>query len=113
MRAAILWTINDFLAYANLSSWSTKGKFACPICNKDCSSFLLQNRRKWCYMGHRQFLPIDHRFRRDKKSFDGIEEHRAAPKHLSGEDVLYQLDGMEHITLGKTSKNKMSTKGKR
>ncbi|RVW72347.1 hypothetical protein CK203_055429 [Vitis vinifera] len=107
MRAAILWTINDFPAYANLSGWSTKGKFACPICNKDCSSYRLQNGRKWCYMGHRRFLPIDHRFRRDKKSFDGNEEHRAAPKHLSGEDVLHQLDGMEHITLGKTSKNKI------
>ncbi|KAL6313164.1 hypothetical protein AAG906_016741 [Vitis piasezkii] len=83
MRAAILWTINDFPAYANLSGWSTKGKFACPICNKDCSSYRLQNGRKWCYMGHRRFLPIDHRFRRDKKSFDGNEEHRAAPKHLS------------------------------
>ena len=34
MRASILWTINDFPAYANLSGWSTKGKFACPICNK-------------------------------------------------------------------------------
>ena len=64
-------------------------------------------------MGHRRFLPIDHRFRRDKKSFDGNEEHRTAPKQLSGEDVLYQLDGMEHITLGKTLKNKMSAKRKR
>ena len=32
---------------------------------------------------------------------------------MSGEDVLHQLDGMEHITLGKTSKNKMSVKRKR
>ena len=39
MHAAILWTINDFLAYTNLSVWSTKGKFACPISNKDCSSY--------------------------------------------------------------------------
>ena len=53
-------------------------------------------------MGHRRFLPIDHIFRRDKKSFDGKEEHRAAPKQLSKEDVLHQLYGMEHITLGKT-----------
>ena len=57
-------------------------------------------------MGHRRFYSIDNRFRRDKKSFDGNEEHRAAPKQLSGENVLHQLNGMEHITLGKTSKNK-------
>ena len=102
MCAAILWTINDFPAYANLLGWSTKGNFACLIGNKDCSLFQLQNVRKWCYMGHRRFLPIDHIFRRDKKSFDGKEEHRAAPKQLSREDVLHQLDGMKHITLGKT-----------
>ena len=44
----------------------------------------------------------NHRFRRDKRFFDGNEEHREAPKELSREDVLHQLDGMEHITLEKT-----------
>ena len=43
MCVAILWTINDFPAYANLSGWSTKGQFACPICNKDCLLYRLQN----------------------------------------------------------------------
>ncbi|GMI78906.1 hypothetical protein HRI_001559900 [Hibiscus trionum] len=32
LRAALLWTINDFPAYANLSRWSTKGRYACPCC---------------------------------------------------------------------------------
>ncbi|XP_039134220.1 uncharacterized protein LOC120271606 [Dioscorea cayenensis subsp. rotundata] len=43
MRAAILWTINDFPAYANLSGWSTKWAYACPICGYDTASrwFLL------------------------------------------------------------------------
>ena len=109
MCTTILWTINDFPTYANLSGWSTKGQFACPICNKDNCSYRLQNGRKWCYMGHCRFLPTNHRFRRDKRSFDGNEEHR----ELSREDVLHQLDGMEHIALGKTSKNKMLVKIKR
>ena len=43
MCATILWTINDFPAYANIYGWSTKGQFACPICNKDCLSYRLQN----------------------------------------------------------------------
>ncbi|GJY17177.1 hypothetical protein Tco_0388668, partial [Tanacetum coccineum] len=30
LRASLLWTINDFPAYANLSGWSTKGRVACP-----------------------------------------------------------------------------------
>ena len=32
MRAALMWTINDFLAYGMISSWSTHGKLACPYC---------------------------------------------------------------------------------
>lgn len=41
MHATLLWTINDFPAYANLSGWSTKGEMACPSCNKDtCSHWL-------------------------------------------------------------------------
>ena len=64
-------------------------------------------------MGHRRFLPTDHRFRRDKRSFDGNEEHRATPKHFFAKDVLHQLHGMEHLILGKTSKNKMLGKKKK
>ncbi|XP_040960172.1 uncharacterized protein [Gossypium hirsutum] len=30
LRDCLLWTINDFPAYANLSGWSTKGRVACP-----------------------------------------------------------------------------------
>jgi hypothetical protein len=34
LRAVLLWTIKDFPAYAMLSGWSTKGKFACPYCQR-------------------------------------------------------------------------------
>ena len=34
MHTAILWTVNDFPVYGDLSGWSTKGCKACPICNK-------------------------------------------------------------------------------
>ena len=64
-------------------------------------------------MGHRQFLLTDYRFRRDKRSFDENEEHKAAPKQLSTEDVLHKIHGMEHIILGKASKNTMLAKRKR
>jgi len=43
LYALILWTINDFSAYENLSGWSTKGKFACPCCNEDTWSLSLPN----------------------------------------------------------------------
>lgn len=50
LHASIIWTINDFSAYGNLSGWSTKGYMACPICNKDTSSFHLKHGRKICFM---------------------------------------------------------------
>ncbi|XP_048437106.1 uncharacterized protein LOC125475779 [Pyrus x bretschneideri] len=31
VHAAVIWTINDFPAYGNLSGWSTHSKLACPI----------------------------------------------------------------------------------
>ncbi|KAH9668232.1 hypothetical protein KPL70_021335 [Citrus sinensis] len=51
MHAAVMWTINDFPAYGNLSGWSTKGYKACPVCNVETSSRKLNS--KICYMGHR------------------------------------------------------------
>ena len=55
MHAAVLWTINDFSAYRNLSGWSTKGEMACPVCNKDTQSQWLSHGRKLCFMGHHRY----------------------------------------------------------
>lgn len=67
MHAVLLWTINDFPAYANLSGWSTKGKYACPCCNSEIESCWLSNGKKHSYGGHRRWLPDGHRFRKDGK----------------------------------------------
>ncbi|XP_077251807.1 uncharacterized protein LOC143891036 [Tasmannia lanceolata] len=83
MHASLLWTISDFPAYANLSGWSTKGKLACPSCNKDTCSLRLKHGRKFCYMGHQRFLEANHIFRSDKSSFNGTKEKRLAPIPLS------------------------------
>ena len=56
LHASILWTINDFSAYGNLSGWSTKGKFACPYCKEDTRSLSLPNGKKVCYMGSCRFF---------------------------------------------------------
>jgi hypothetical protein len=61
LHAILLWTINDFPAYAMLSGWSTKGKFACPYCHKDTEYMWLKYGSKHCYMGHHRFLPVNHR----------------------------------------------------
>lgn len=95
MRAALLWTISDFPAYANLSGWSTKGKMACPNCNDSTDSFWLSHGRKFSYMGHRRFLPLNHRFRRQFRLFNGKQEHRPAPVPRSGIDCLLQLSSLQ------------------
>jgi hypothetical protein len=46
MRAALMWTINDFPAYGMVSSWSTHGKLACPYCMENNKAFMLTNRGK-------------------------------------------------------------------
>ncbi|GJW30490.1 hypothetical protein Tco_0047365 [Tanacetum coccineum] len=43
MRAALLWTINDFPAYRMLSGWSTARKKACPYCMENSKAFSLSN----------------------------------------------------------------------
>ena len=64
MHAALLWTINDFPAYGDISSWSTKGALACPPCNYDSQSRWLRYGRKFSYIEHRRFLDSDHKFRK-------------------------------------------------
>ena len=99
LHAALLWTINDFPAYANLSGWSTKGKLACPVCNEDTYSMSLKHGNKICFMGHRRFLPNNHKWRKCKW-FDG-KEHRPKPNRLNGEQVLQQLSLVEQPVFGK------------
>ncbi|XP_038706800.1 uncharacterized protein LOC120002208 isoform X2 [Tripterygium wilfordii] len=92
MRATLLWTINDFPAYANLSGWSTKGEYACPCCNSNTQRCWLKHGKKFSYMGHRRFLPNSHKFRKDKLSFDGKREWGCKPERLSGDQLLQQLE---------------------
>ncbi|KAF5446876.1 hypothetical protein F2P56_032472 [Juglans regia] len=88
LHATLLWTINDFPAYGNLSGWSTKGKFACPCCNENTDSHWLKYGRKHCYMGHRRFLPQNHIWRKKKLLFNGNEDHCIPPRLLGGADIL-------------------------
>ncbi|CAN1129189.1 hypothetical protein LINPERPRIM_LOCUS17285 [Linum perenne] len=107
LHAALMWTINDFPAYGNLSGWSTKGKMACPVCNMDTSSMWLDNGGKCCYMGHRRWLSNHHRWRGDDKSFDGTKEKGVKPRSFSGDDLLRQMDDLEGIVLTRCPKTKV------
>ncbi|XP_072066365.1 uncharacterized protein [Arachis hypogaea] len=65
MRAALMWTISDFLGLGNLSGWITYSGLVCPTCNVDAKAQRLTFSRKWCYMGHHHFLNQGHKYRLD------------------------------------------------
>ena len=79
LRAVLLWTINDFPVYANLSGWSTKGRVACPCCGDSTHSIWLKHGGKFCYIGYHRWLEANHPFRFQKDLFDGTIELGSAP----------------------------------
>ena len=103
LKASLLWTINDFPAYANLSGWSTKGRVACPLCANSTHSRWLKHGKKFCYMGHRRWLEPNHSYRFQKERFDGTIENEGPPTPLTGSDVLKQLSGVR-FKYGKSKK---------
>ena len=110
LRAALLWTINDFPALAYLYGWSTSGTYACPSCGPATKSFHLKNGKKMCYMGHRRWLPQNHIYRRQKNQFDGMVEVGLAPEIMSGTSILKMLEGRVFV-LGKKDLTTKNTKG--
>jgi len=89
MRAALMWTINDFPAYRMLSSWSTHGKRACLYCMENNKAFTLANRGKASFFDcHRRFLPLNHKYRKNRKDFfiGRVKKDVASPR-LSGEEL--------------------------
>ncbi|GJX21699.1 hypothetical protein Tco_0226144 [Tanacetum coccineum] len=94
MKATLLWTISDFLAYGMLFGWSTSGKKACPYCLDNTKAFSLSNGRKVSWFDcHRQFLPERHPFRRNKNDFiKNRIELSPSPLILTGTEVINQID---------------------
>ncbi|XP_059664327.1 uncharacterized protein LOC132310119 [Cornus florida] len=106
LHVALLWTINDFPAYGDLSGWVTKGYMACPVCNFDASSIRLEHGKKICWFCHRRWLPLDHKWRNLYKQFDGNKERRSPPKELTGDELIQQLLQIRFADLGKGPTNK-------
>ncbi|XP_010451825.1 PREDICTED: uncharacterized protein LOC104734009 [Camelina sativa] len=90
LRAMLLWTIQDFLAYGNLAGCKVKGKIGCPVCGKHTDSLWLSNCRKHVYMSHRKSLPPRHVYRGKKAWFDGKSERGRRSRILTGHNI-YQI----------------------
>ncbi|XP_057773074.1 uncharacterized protein LOC130992454 [Salvia miltiorrhiza] len=99
MRAALIWTISDFPAYAMLSGWGTAGKLACPHCMENTEAFTLpmSGKQSW-FDNHRKFLPPNHVFRRNKTSFLRNKTCNVGPpEQRSGIQILNQIEGLGFV----------------
>jgi hypothetical protein len=68
MRAALMCTINDFLAYGMVSSWSTHGKLVCSYCMENNKAFTLTNGGKASFFYcHCRFLLLNHMYRKTER----------------------------------------------
>jgi hypothetical protein len=89
MRAALMWTVNDFPTYGMLSGWSTHAKLACPYCMENNKAFTLAKGGKASFFDcHRRFLPLNHRYKKNIKDFfvGRVEKDVASPR-LSSEEL--------------------------
>ncbi|XP_076888611.1 uncharacterized protein LOC143539075 [Bidens hawaiensis] len=110
LRAMIFCTISEFPAYANLSRYSTKGKQACPVCEDQTRSKRLKHCKKTVYMGHRRFLPRNHRYRTLTKEFDGNVELERARK---SSDAYKKVENMNTVMGKRTRTEKIDNWTKR
>ena len=85
LRAALLWTINDFLARSTLSGWSGQDYKACPTYNVDTPS--VRSRSKTVYVGHRRWLLINLPYCRSK-NFNGKLEKATVPWTMTTPEIL-------------------------
>ena len=83
----VFCTINDFLAYGNLSGYSVKGHHACPICARKMSFIQLKHGKKTICTRHRRFLKPYDLYRRLKKAFNGSQENKSVSQPLAGNEV--------------------------
>ena len=103
LHAAFIWSIHDYPGYATLSGRSTKGYYACVHCDENPCYEPLVN--KIGYVGHRRFLPNDHRYRKSKV-FNGKFEDREPPRKFTPEEILQKVDRVKDYQPGKNPANK-------
>ncbi|XP_062164972.1 uncharacterized protein LOC133871559 [Alnus glutinosa] len=48
-------------------------------------------------MGHRRFLPMDHRWRKEARSFDGTQELDHPPPMPTGDEIWRQVQGIDSV----------------
>jgi hypothetical protein len=90
------YSLHDFLAYGVFCGWCVHGKFPCPVCKERLRFLWLQKGGKYvAFDKHRQFLPLDHPFRRDIKNFTkGVTVTDLASPMRTSAEIRQQIDGL-------------------
>ena len=104
LRVVVLSTVSDCPGLGIFSGYSVNGQFACLACREETCSKRLTFGRKFCFLGHRRFLPVGHEFRYDVNSFDGTEEHRSEPIAYSEISILHKIKLIDDFGKSKTWK---------
>ena len=74
-----------------LSGWSTSRRLTCPYCMNQSKAFRLKMGGKVSWFDvHRQFLPMDHSFRRNKDAFYKNQNENSQPPHFLTRNELWE-----------------------
>ena len=86
------YSLHNFLAYGIFCGWCVHGKFSCLVCKVSLMFIWLTKGGKYSLFDkHRQFLPLDHPFRRDIKNFmKDVVVEGPAPRMMIGAVVHAQ-----------------------
>jgi hypothetical protein len=70
LRATYLWSIHDLLAYGIWCGWCGHDRLRCLICMSESQAYRLKHGKKEILFDvNRCFIPTNHPFRKDTKSF--------------------------------------------
>jgi hypothetical protein len=97
LRVVYLWSIHDYLSYGKFVGWCAHDRLNCPICMDDSDAFRLEHDRKVTFFDcHRRFLPMNHAFRGDKRSFlKGKTVKKGLPKRKLKADIMKMIDDLK------------------
>ena len=96
------YSLHDLPAYGILCGWCTHRKFPCPTCKAALKFIWLRKGGKYSsFDKHRQFLPADHPFRQDIRSFTkGVVVTDSALQIMTGAAVHAQIDALRENSEG-------------
>jgi hypothetical protein len=104
LHAFVLYAINDYPQLGVFSGYSVNGENDCVACREETWSIRLKHGIKFCFMGHRRFLPAHHEFRYDAASFAGTEEHRSKTDAYLEVSILHKIEAVDDFEKSKTWK---------